>query len=55
MLRHLGQGLALEDIAEQLGISYKTVANTCTQIKEKLGLGHTRELIRYAIEQRLDL
>lgn len=55
VLRRLGQGLALGDIADQLGISYKTVANTCTQIKEKLGLNHTRELIRYAIEQRLDL
>lgn len=55
VLRRLGQGLALGDIADQLGISYKTVANTCTQMKEKLALNNTRELIRYAVEQRLDL
>lgn len=55
VLRRLGQGLALGDIAGELGISYKTVANTCTLMKEKLGLNNTRELIRYAVEQRLDL
>ncbi|MCW2236377.1 response regulator transcription factor [Azospirillum canadense] len=55
VLRLLGQGLILGDIAERLGISYKTVANTCTQMKDKLTLKNTRELIRFAIEQRFDL
>ncbi|WP_448205853.1 response regulator transcription factor [Azospirillum sp. sgz302134] len=55
VLRLLGQGLVLGDIAERLGISYKTVANTCTQMKDKLALKNTRELIRFAVEQRFDL
>ncbi|MFS2012097.1 response regulator [Azospirillum sp. CT11-132] len=55
VLRLLGQGLALGEIAERLGISYKTVANTCTQMKDKLSLKNTRELIRYAVEQHLAL
>lgn len=55
VLRLLGQGQVLGEIAERLGISYKTVANTCTQVKDKLNLKNTRELIRYAVEQHLTL
>lgn len=53
ILALLGRGRTIGDIAEQLGISYKTVANTCTQLKDKLGAQSTRELIRIAVEQRL--
>ncbi|WP_237153610.1 response regulator transcription factor [Oryzibacter oryziterrae] len=52
VLRLLGDGLGLNEISEQLGIAYKTVANTCTRIKEKLGLERTGDLIRYAVENR---
>ena len=52
-LSQLGRGRSIGDIAEHLRISYKTVANTCTQLKEKLGVSSTRELIRIAVEQRL--
>ena len=51
ILRLLGQGRSMTDIARALGIAYKTVANLCVQIKDKLGLGRTVDLIRYAIEK----
>ena len=38
IMRLLAQGLGLAEIAGALGISYKTVANTCSQIKAKLGV-----------------
>ena len=37
-------------IAEQLHVSYKTVANTCTQLKAKLGVRTLPELMRIAIQ-----
>jgi DNA-binding CsgD family transcriptional regulator len=37
-------------IAEHLHVSYKTVANTCTQLKAKLGLRTLPELMRIAIQ-----
>ena len=50
ILRLLAQGNSLAEIAAQIGVSYKTIANTCTGIKDKLGLGHTGDLIRTAME-----
>jgi DNA-binding NarL/FixJ family response regulator len=46
IVRLLGAGRSLSEIAEVLGIGYKTVANSCTQIKAKLGVGRTADLIR---------
>jgi two-component system invasion response regulator UvrY len=50
ILRLLGQGKSLTAIADNLGIAYKTVANNCTQMKVKLGLDRTADLIRLAVE-----
>ena len=50
IMRLLAKGKGLSDIAEQLGISYKTVANTCTSIKQKLLVERTSDLIRVAVE-----
>lgn len=50
ILGHLGRGMTLGAIAETLGISYKTVANASTLIKDKLGVESTRALIRVAID-----
>jgi two-component system invasion response regulator UvrY len=52
ILRHLGEGKSLTDIAETLGVAYKTVANTCSSMKAKLGLTRTADLIRISIESR---
>lgn len=50
ILRLLGDGKSLTAIAETLGVSYKTVANTCSLIKNKLGLQRTADLIRVSLE-----
>lgn len=50
ILRLLADGRGLSEIAEALGVSYKTVANTCTQIKAKLGVSRTADLVRLALE-----
>ncbi|SMH56532.1 response regulator [Azospirillum agricola] len=49
----LGRGLTAAAIADSLGISRKTVANACTQIKDKLGADGPRALVRIAIDAGL--
>jgi DNA-binding NarL/FixJ family response regulator len=51
IMRLLGHGRSLSNIADALGVSYKTVANTCTQIKAKLGVARTVDLVRLSIEK----
>jgi DNA-binding NarL/FixJ family response regulator len=53
ILRLLGEGCSLVEIAQAVGVSYKTVANTCGQIKAKLGVARTADLIRIAVEARI--
>lgn len=53
ILRLLAAGDSLSEIADKLGIAYKTVANTLGRIKEKLGVGQTSELIRIAVSRGL--
>jgi two-component system invasion response regulator UvrY len=50
ILRLLVQGRSLGEIADALGLSYKTVANLCTQIKSRLGAARNADLVRLAIE-----
>lgn len=45
-----GQGKTLSEIAAQLGVSYKTVANTCSQVKARLNVSSSAELMRLSIE-----
>lgn len=53
ILRLLGSSQGLAQIAEALGVSYKTVANTCSGIKAKLGVTRTADLVRLSIEMGL--
>jgi DNA-binding NarL/FixJ family response regulator len=53
IMRLLAHGRSLTEIADELGVAYKTAANTCTHIKEKLGVTRTADLIRISIEQGL--
>jgi DNA-binding NarL/FixJ family response regulator len=53
ILRLLSAGDSLSEIADKLGIAYKTVANTLGRIKEKLSVGQTSELIRIAVGRGL--
>jgi two-component system, NarL family, invasion response regulator UvrY len=50
ILRLLGEGRSLPQIAETLGIGYKTIANNSSQIKAKLGAARTADLVRIAIQ-----
>jgi two-component system, NarL family, invasion response regulator UvrY len=53
ILRLLGEGYSLLQIADAIGLSYKTVANNCSQMKNKLGLARTADLTRIAIEHQI--
>jgi two-component system, NarL family, invasion response regulator UvrY len=53
IVRLLGEGRSLHQIAEALGLSYKTIANNCAQIKAKLGVERTAELIRIAVQNKV--
>jgi DNA-binding NarL/FixJ family response regulator len=50
ILRLLGEGRSFTEIAAVLGLGYKTVANTATLIKSKLGVARTADLIRLSVE-----
>lgn len=52
ILRLLAEGKSLNGISENMGVAYKTVANSCSRLKDKLGLQTTAELIRFALDQR---
>ena len=54
ILRGLGAGKSLADIAADLGVSYKTIATNCAIMKTKLGARTTQDLVRLAVgRQRL--
>jgi DNA-binding NarL/FixJ family response regulator len=53
VLRLIAQGVTLNQIAEQLHLSPKTVTTHKAHLMEKLGIGNNAELIRYAIEHKL--
>ncbi|PNG24447.1 DNA-binding response regulator [Methylocella silvestris] len=50
IMRLLAKGKSLSAIADTLGVSYKTIANTCTAMKHKLLVQRTSDLIRLAVE-----
>jgi two-component system invasion response regulator UvrY len=50
IMRLLAKGESLAEIAAAVGVGYKTVANSCSQIKSKLGVSRTADLVRLAIE-----
>ncbi len=52
IVRLLGDGKSLAEIASAIGVSYKTVANTCSLIKGKLGVERTVDLIRLVYDMR---
>lgn len=52
VLELLGDGRSLSEIAARLDISYRTVANISSQLKNKLGIGTTSGLVKLAVEQR---
>lgn len=53
ILRLLSRGKNIGEVAEALNISYKTVANTTSRMKQKLGAHSHSDLIRFAVELNL--
>jgi two-component system invasion response regulator UvrY len=53
ILRLLGAGKSLSEIAWLVHSSYKTIANSSSIMRQKLGLRSSAELVRFAIENRL--
>ncbi len=49
VLRAVAKGLGTREIAEALGMSPKTVDSHRRNMREKLGLGSARDLVRYAV------
>jgi DNA-binding NarL/FixJ family response regulator len=54
VLRLVAKGLSYRQIAERLVVSHRTVQNHVQNTLNKLHLHNRVELVRYAIEQRLD-
>jgi two-component system, NarL family, invasion response regulator UvrY len=52
ILRLLGEGKSYTQIAAALGVSYKTIANSSSMIREKLAVETTADLIRLSVENR---
>ena len=53
ILRLLAAGRTMAQIADLLNVSYKTVANNCTQLKQKLGARSAMDLMRIALGARI--
>src|ERR1700761_1266084 len=53
ILRLLGRGDKIVEVADALSISYKTVANTTSLLKQKLDAKNHSDLIRIAVEMGL--
>lgn len=53
VFRLIAAGSSLAAIAEQLGLSPKTITTHKTHLMEKLGVANNADLIRYAVEHRL--
>ena len=53
VLRMLGSGQTVSDIARDLSLSVKTVSTYRMRVLQKLGMRTNAELMRYAIENRL--
>jgi DNA-binding NarL/FixJ family response regulator len=49
ILRKLGQGKSMRDIAAESGRAYKTISNSCGTIKAKLGLRRSLDLVRVSM------
>jgi DNA-binding NarL/FixJ family response regulator len=53
ILRLLAAGRTMAQIADVLNVSYKTIANNCTQLKQKLGARSAMDLMRLALSARV--
>jgi DNA-binding CsgD family transcriptional regulator len=53
VLRMIASGKTVKQIADDIGLSVKTVSTYRARVLEKTGLQTTAELIRYALQAQL--
>lgn len=53
VLRALGSGMAIKEVAQQLNLSAKTISTYRTRLLEKMGLKSRADLVRYVVEHQL--
>jgi two-component system, NarL family, invasion response regulator UvrY len=53
VLRALGSGMAVKDVAEQLNLSAKTISTYRARLLEKMSLKSRADLVRYVVEHDL--
>ena len=53
VLRSLGSGLVVKDVAERLRLSAKTISTYRSRLLQKMGLSSNADLIRYVRENEL--
>jgi two-component system, NarL family, invasion response regulator UvrY len=53
ILRLIAAGRTMAEIAEEVDLSYRTIANSCSQLKQKLGARSAADLIRMALDAKL--
>ena len=51
IVRLLGNGRSYAEIAAALDVSYRTIANACSQIKVKLGVSRIGNLVRLSVDR----
>ncbi len=53
VLRMLARGRSMAEIANDISVSYKTVASDCAVLRKKLGARTSTEMVRIAVEMKL--
>lgn len=53
ILRMLARGRSMAEIANDIAVSYKTVASDCASLRKKLGARTSTEMVRIAVELKL--
>jgi DNA-binding NarL/FixJ family response regulator len=53
VMRSLGAGKAIKEIAEELFLSVRTVSTYRARVLEKMNMKTNAELIRYALQNKL--
>ena len=53
VLRALGSGMAIKEVAQQLNLSAKTISTYRTRLLEKMGFKSRADLVRYVVEHQL--
>lgn len=53
VLRALGSGMAVKDVAQQLNLSAKTISTYRARLMEKMDLKSKSDLVRYVVEHEL--